>query len=99
VRHGPPGGRRFVATILDRPCVDDMPYPDTVIVLAGGTEYRGCGGDPEELLQGAEWVVKDVNGTGPIDTSRLTLAFGSGGAVGADLESRHISEAVNTSAL
>ena len=87
------GGRRFVATagdqgltatILDRPCVDDMsgmPYPDTVIVLAGGREYRGCGGDPEELLQGAEWVVKDVNGTGPIDNSRLTLAFGSGGRV------------------
>ncbi|MDP3457874.1 MAG: META domain-containing protein [Hyphomonas sp.] len=37
-------------------------------------------GDPA-LLLGAEWIVEDINRTGIIDNSRLTLAFGADGRV------------------
>jgi heat shock protein HslJ len=52
-----------------------MPYPSTVAVTVDGRTYRGCGGDPEVLLMGKEWVVEDVNREGIIDRSRLTLNF------------------------
>jgi heat shock protein HslJ len=49
--------------------------------VAGGREYRGCGGDPAALLQGAAWMVEDVNGTGVVAQPRMTLAFGPDGRV------------------
>jgi heat shock protein HslJ len=44
----------------------------------GGRAFRGCGGEPEALLIGAEWVVEDIGGT-LIDRSRATLDFGADG--------------------
>ena len=72
------GGHQLTATVADRVCTDGMSgmtYPSSVTVVVDGREYRGCGGDPASVLQGAEWVVEDVNGTGIIDRSRLTLNF------------------------
>jgi heat shock protein HslJ/uncharacterized lipoprotein YbaY len=76
------GVRTLTATLLDQRCVDSMSgmtYPTTVTVLTHGQAYRGCGGEPATLLQGAEWVVEDLNGTGLIDQSRMTLLFGPEG--------------------
>ena len=38
-----------------------MPHPSTVVVLFGGKELRGCGGDPAALLQGAEWLLEHID--------------------------------------
>ena len=72
------GGHDLMATIFDRPCRDTMsgmPYPNEVAVMVDGKQLKGCGGHPGALLQGAEWVVEDINGTGIIDSSRVTLNF------------------------
>jgi heat shock protein HslJ len=55
-----------------------MPHPNEVVVVFDGKRLNGCGGDPAALLQGAEWVVEDINGAGVIDGSRVTLNFVSG---------------------
>ncbi len=79
------GGRRYTATppvlmltVLDKVCEDSMtglPYPETVSVGYGERAFEGCGGDPNALLAGAEWVVEDVNGGGVPDGVRATLNF------------------------
>jgi uncharacterized lipoprotein YbaY/heat shock protein HslJ len=77
-------GQPLTATITNRVCSDNMtgmPYPNTVVVLFGGQELKGCGGDPADLLQGAEWVIEDLNGRGIVDSSRGTLNFTADGAV------------------
>ncbi len=76
------GSQRLTALLLNQLCVDSMsgmPYPQTVRVRTGDKDYQGCGGDPASLLQGAEWVVEDLNRTGIIDNSRLTLRFADHG--------------------
>ncbi|NJL83635.1 MAG: META domain-containing protein [Chloroflexaceae bacterium] len=55
--------------IGDRLCLQ------TVVVLLDGRELHGCGDQSLALLQGAEWVVEDINGKGIIDRSRVTLNF------------------------
>jgi heat shock protein HslJ/uncharacterized lipoprotein YbaY len=87
-------GKRYVAstregplavTVRDQRCADTMtgmPYPNTVVVQFGGRTLNGCGGDPASLLQGAEWVVEDINRAGTIDRSRATLRFGVDGRLG-----------------
>jgi heat shock protein HslJ/uncharacterized lipoprotein YbaY len=84
------GVRRFEGTAQGRPiaiavraqrCADTMtgmPYPATVEVQFDGRSYRGCGGDPADLLIGREWVVEDISG-GMVDRSRATLSFAAGG--------------------
>jgi heat shock protein HslJ len=52
-----------------------MPYPNEVVVVFNGKQLNGCGGDPATLLQGGEWVVDYINGTGIIDRSLVTLNF------------------------
>ena len=67
-----------------RLCRDDMtgmPYPETVTVTVEGRELRGCGGDPRDLLTGAEWAVEDIEGRGIVDGSRVTLAFAADGGL------------------
>lgn len=74
--------RDLVISIFDRPCVDTMsgmPYPATVEIQLDDRRLDGCGGDPATLLQGAEWVVEDIDGGGIIDRSRVTLNFGADG--------------------
>lgn len=70
--------------VTDELCRDDMsgmPHPQRVSVQVAGSTLTGCGGDPARLLQGAEWVVEDINGTGIIDRSRVTLNFWQDGRV------------------
>lgn len=69
-------------TIANRLCVDTMsgmPRPNSVTVWLDGRELHGCGGDPASLLQGREWRVEDIAGTGVVDGSRATLNFGVDG--------------------
>jgi heat shock protein HslJ/uncharacterized lipoprotein YbaY len=72
------GSHELIVRILDRPCSDTMsgmPYPNEVTVMLDGKQFNGCGGDPAALLHGAEWLVEDINGTGIIDGSRVTVNF------------------------
>ena len=52
-----------------------LPYPQTVTLQIDSERLEGCGGQPGELLQGAEWVVEDIDGKGVVDFSRATLSF------------------------
>jgi heat shock protein HslJ len=77
-------GKYLTVSIFERRCTDTMSgmqYPNAVIVVFEGKMLEGCGGDPAALLQGAKWVVEDLNGRGIIDGSRMTLRFGSDGSV------------------
>jgi heat shock protein HslJ len=72
------GGHELIVRIFDRTCSDTMsgmPHPYEVMVIVDRKRLNGCGGDPAALLQGPEWVVEDINGTGVIDGSRVTLNF------------------------
>ncbi|HVJ21966.1 MAG TPA: META domain-containing protein [Polyangiaceae bacterium] len=74
-------GKPIAVTVYERRCADSMsgmPHPHAVEVTALGRTYRGCGGEPRALLQGAEWVVSDVSGTS-FAGSRVTLNFGADG--------------------
>lgn len=64
-----------VASQLCRDSMTGMPYPRQVRLAVNGEESQGCGGDPERLLRGTEWVVEDIGGRGIIDSSRVTLNF------------------------
>lgn len=64
--------------ITDQVCQDTMsgmPYPHQITLRVGNSTFHGCGGDPARLLQGAEWIVEDINGGGIIDRTRVTLNF------------------------
>jgi heat shock protein HslJ len=80
------GGRPFAAQVADVLCRDTMtgmPHPARVEMTFGGRTLRGCGGEPADLLRGAEWVVEDIGGAGIVDRSRATLKFdGDGGLAG-----------------
>ena len=80
-------GRRFVAareglTIdlmtapqLCRDSMTGMPHPVQVRLVVNGNELSGCGGDPERLLMGTEWVVESIGGRSMVDKSRATIQF------------------------
>ena len=58
--------------------MSDTVYKDTVTVLLGTTEYRGCGGGavtPGAMLSGAAWHFVDIDGQ-PV----VTIGNGVGGA-------------------
>jgi heat shock protein HslJ/uncharacterized lipoprotein YbaY len=67
---------------LCRDVTTGMPFPDTVTATLDGRRLSGCGGNPIELLTGAEWVVEDIARRGIIDSSRVTLTFGEEGDLG-----------------
>jgi heat shock protein HslJ/uncharacterized lipoprotein YbaY/membrane-bound inhibitor of C-type lysozyme len=74
-------GRSINVALAPRVCRDTMsgmPHPLTAEVVVSGRTFRGCGGEPETLLTGVEWVVEDIGGT-LIDRSRATLDFGVDG--------------------
>jgi len=74
-------GRSINVALTPRVCRDNMsgmPYPYVAEVVVSGRAFRGCGGEPESLLTGGEWVVEDIGGT-LIDRSRATLDFGVDG--------------------
>jgi len=74
-------GRSINVALTPRVCRDNMsgmPHPYVAEVVVSGRTFRGCGGEPETLLTGGEWVVEDIGGT-LIDRSRATLDFGVDG--------------------
>jgi heat shock protein HslJ/uncharacterized lipoprotein YbaY len=78
---GTVNGRSVNVALAPRVCRDTMsgmPHPLTAEVVVSGRTFRGCGGEPETLLTGIEWVVEDIGGT-LIDRSRATLDFGVDG--------------------
>jgi heat shock protein HslJ/uncharacterized lipoprotein YbaY/membrane-bound inhibitor of C-type lysozyme len=81
-RHvGTVSGRSVYITLTPRICRDSMagmPYPFSAEVIVSGRAFRGCGGEPDTLLLGDEWVVEDIGGT-LTDRSRATLDFGVDG--------------------
>jgi heat shock protein HslJ len=66
---------------LCRDNMTGMPYPETVTVILEGRALNGCGGDPVELLGGAEWVVEDIAGRGMVAASQVTLTFAEDGGL------------------
>lgn len=64
-----------LAAQLCRDSMTGMPYPRQVRLEVNGEMYRGCGGRPEKMLRGTEWVVEDIGDTGIIDSSRVTMEF------------------------
>jgi len=75
-------GRSVNVTLTPRVCRDSMtgmPHPYTAEVGISGRAFNGCGGEPDALLIGDEWVVEDIGGGGIIDRSRVTLEFGVDG--------------------
>lgn len=81
-RHaGVVAGRTVNVALTPRVCRDTMsgmPYPYLAEVVIDGRAFRGCGGEPDDLLIGDEWVVEDIAG-GLVDRSRATLDFGIDG--------------------
>ncbi|PAU86689.1 hypothetical protein CK507_13390 [Pseudomonas sp. WN033] len=72
------GEQTITLLVTERLCRDSMsgmPFPQQVSLMVDGETLQGCGGQPERLLQGVEWVVEDINGGGIIDRSRVTLNF------------------------
>lgn len=84
------GVRRYAGTLQGKPvavtvtagrCNDSMtgmPHPARAEVEFDGRTWRGCGGEPAQLLLG-EWIVTDIGGRALVDGSRATLAFGENG--------------------
>lgn len=73
---GTADGSTVSVVVLDEPCADSMtgmPRPHAVEVTLEGRILRGCGGDPAALLWGDPWVVREVNGTAPVEKSRVTF--------------------------
>lgn len=81
-RHvGTVAGRSVYISLTPRICRDTMagmPFPFKAEVVIAGRAFLGCGGEPDTLLMGDEWVVEDIGGT-LIDGSRPTLDFGVDG--------------------
>ncbi|MGE5161378.1 MAG: META domain-containing protein, partial [Betaproteobacteria bacterium] len=70
-------GRSVNVALAPRVCRDTMsgmPHPFTAEVVVSGRTFRGCGGEPETLLTGGEWVADAIGGT-LVDRSRATLEF------------------------
>lgn len=71
-------GTRISLATAPQLCHDSMtgmPYPNQVRLDVNGEEFRGCGGQPEQLLRGIEWVVEAIDGGGIIEDSRVTIDF------------------------
>lgn len=81
-RHaGVVAGRTVNVTLTPRVCHDNMsgmPHPYAAEVVVDGRVYRGCGGEPDALLMGAEWSVDEIAGR-RVEGARITLDFGVDG--------------------
>ncbi len=73
--------------VTDSPCNDGMSdnvYKDTVTVLVGTTEFRGCGGGALSTgasLANSQWQIVSVNGQdiyNPMGRGPLLVSFGKG---------------------
>jgi len=71
-------GQELTLKVAHQLCEDTMSgaqFPAQVRMELNGEVFQGCGGDPERLFRGAEWVVEDLAGAGIIDSSRMTVEF------------------------
>jgi len=76
---------RVILTVANQLCEDTMSgaqFPSQARLNVNGNVYSGCGGNPERLFRGAEWVFDDLAGGGIIDSSRISLHFLEDGRVG-----------------
>lgn len=71
----------LVVTAVEKVCAGVSPRPLSVQVAWRGRVLQGCGGDATRLLRGKPWVVEDIEGSGIIDNSRVTLNFTADGRV------------------
>lgn len=81
-RGNEPGWR---VQVFDRLCKDSMtgmPYPKSVEITMNRKSYKGCGGDPADLLLGDEWKIESISGVAVIGNSNVTLKFDENGRVG-----------------
>lgn len=72
------GGQELTLKVARQLCEETMSgaqFPAQVRVELNGEVFEGCGGEPERLFRGAEWVVEDLAGAGIIDSSRMTIEF------------------------
>ncbi|MDO3721081.1 META domain-containing protein [Marinobacter sp. chi1] len=86
-------GRQFIAagagmnvklTVTRQVCQDSMSgaqYPNQVWLSVDEDIYVGCGGNPERLYMGAEWVVGKLAGADIINRSRMSISFLNGNRV------------------
>ena len=75
-------GRPITATILDQRCADaatGLPRPFTVRLEFAGQTLRGCGGETQDLLRGAPWVVETIGGAPLARGTQVTLLFSDDG--------------------
>ncbi len=59
------GSRSLRVDVVRQACRDSMSgmsFPDTVTLQLDSRELRGCGGEPADLLLGAEWRVESIGG-------------------------------------
>lgn len=71
-------------TVRERICRDDatgMPYPDSTELEIGGRKLEGCGGTPEDLLNGPAWQITALGDTSLIEPDQLSLNFTTPGRV------------------
>lgn len=70
-------------TVRTETCGDaatGMPHPYTVSVRKDSTTVNGCGGQPQSLLIGGEWLVSEIAGTATTP-SPPTMTFSDSGRV------------------
>lgn len=71
-------GQELTLKVAPQLCEDtmsDAQFPAQVRLEWNDEVFEGCGGDPERLFRGTQWVVEDLAGTGIIDSSRMTVEF------------------------
>jgi len=71
------GGQSFTLSIASTVCTDTMsgmPFPKTVTVGIGTSNFEGCGGEPVTLLLG-DWIIAEVDGKPAIAGSTPTITF------------------------
>jgi heat shock protein HslJ len=77
-------GHSVEVTVVDVLCHDGMSgfaFPRTVTVRLDGRNLRGCGGESVEVLLGAAWTVRTLEGEPVPESARPTLTFGADGRV------------------
>ncbi len=77
---------RLTLDITHSPCSDGMSdkrYPDTVLVIADGREYKGCGeAKADNALEARNWRVSAIRGEAPGGPRQATLRFDAGRLTG-----------------
>jgi heat shock protein HslJ len=74
---------KITADVTFTPCSDGMSeftYKDTVTVMVGKREYKGCGGGiiPPEKLDGTSWQIVSINGANIPSEREAMLRFEDG---------------------